>query len=130
MHFTIMLFSKTYYLVLLPYSKSGMHHVAGLVSGLSWTAFFAKSVSVFCHNSSQYSTAKMTFPETTLVGHRKCHRRPLGGRADSENNLSSRRQRAARFPRLVMGKLQLSSVMQSVKDIKQGQHTLGNQTCL
>ena len=41
-----MLFFKTKYLVLLPYLESSTHHVAGLVLSLSWTAFFAKSVSL------------------------------------------------------------------------------------
>ena len=36
--------------ILLPYLESSTHHVAGLVLSLSWTAFFAECVSVFCRN--------------------------------------------------------------------------------
>ena len=47
LQFTNMLFFKTKYLVLLPYLESSTHHVAGIVLSVSWTAFFAKSVSLF-----------------------------------------------------------------------------------
>lgn len=130
LQFTNMLFFKTKYLVLLPYLESSTHHVAGIVLSVSWTAFFAKSVSLFSVTITTVFNNWNDFPKANLVAHRKCHRWPLGGRADSENNHSCRRQSAACFPRLVTGKLQLSSVTQSVEDIKQDQHTLGNQTCL
>lgn len=74
--------------MLLPYSESSMHR-KGLFGVSLWTAFFAQCLlSIIIHYSTQQ--LKWVF-QVIVVRWRPGQRRPLGGKADWEDSLSTGR---------------------------------------
>lgn len=65
-----------------------------------------------------------------LAGMTQHQSQPLGGKVDSKNKFCGQVRRGSEFPQAGDGEPLLSSVTQSVEDIKEGQQTLCNQTCL